>query len=312
MPQRRVSIGRHSGVAKKEVCDCISFSMSRFRDNLLNSATVLALWLGTVLPAQAHGPFHEQIATLNANLIGHPGDTDLLLRRAELYRLHEDWILAEKDIASAVQAGAAKGATSLARARLAATQQKWDAAAAEIPVFTTELAENGSAWRLAATIHLARHEREAATEALRQTIAQASPTQPDDFTRFAEALAQAGRREEAVTILDTGLQTLGPVSSMLELAAKLEVELRRFDAALARFDAAAARTANPAYWLARKADAAEQAGRAELAAEARAAAILAIESLPDARRHTVAMAELERRLRAALAQSIPDAAATPR
>jgi hypothetical protein len=102
------------------------------------------------------------------------------------------------------------------------------------------------------------------------------------------------------------MRTIGSVPSLLEMAAKWELDLRRFDAALARYDAAAAQSANPAYWLARKADAAEQAGRTELASQTRRAAIVAIESLPDARRHTVAMTDLEGRLRQALSKSHPE------
>jgi predicted Zn-dependent protease len=264
---------------------------------------LLAALCASAVCAQAHGPWHEQIAALNSALSERPGDLDLLLRRAELSRMHEDWDLAASDIAAAAQAGAPKSALALARARLAVSRKQWDAAAEELPALAADWSHDGNVWRLVASIHLGRGERDRAVAALRETIAKARPHSPDDFSQLAGLLAGSGRAEEAIEVLDGALRSIGPISSLVEAAARLELDLKRTDAALGRFDAAAARTANPAYWLARKAEAAEQAGRLETATEARKAAIAALENLPEVRRRTVAMAELEGRLRASVDRS---------
>jgi Flp pilus assembly protein TadD len=108
-----------------------------------------------------------------------------------------------------------------------------------------------------------------------------------------------------VEALDQGIARLGAAAAMMEMAGKLEVDLGRTDAALARFDRASAGGGNPAYWLDLKADAAEQAGRLEQAAETRRAALAIIGQMPDYRRNTAAIAGLEERLRSGLASAHP-------
>ena len=55
------------------------------------AAGSLALFLGGAADAVAHGSLHEQIASVTAALEKKPADFDLLLFRANLERLHENW-----------------------------------------------------------------------------------------------------------------------------------------------------------------------------------------------------------------------------
>ena len=271
--------------------------------SIIAVAGCVAVSLGCGGKARAHGSEHEQIVAITAALEKKPGDPGLLLLRAGLHRLHRDWEAAALDIAAAEKAGAGAGALALARTEVAASRLDWDAALRELPALARELPENAEAWRLAASVHTARGKHAEAIAAWRAVIKFAMPLRPEDVISLARALHAAGADDDAIATLDAGSQRLGEISVFLEEAAQIEEARQRWDAALARFDRLIAQSPNSPRWLARKADLAEKAARPELAATTRRAALVAIEALPPARRTTPAFAELEKILRAQLAET---------
>lgn len=253
--------------------------------------------LGSVCAVWAHGAFHEQIAAVNAQIEKQPGNAGPLLWRADLHRQHEQWDDAARDIAAAQHAGATAGALAMARAQLAVSRADWENAARELPVLASELPENADTWRIAGTVETARKGHTAAAAAWRSAVDRAQPPRPDDFISLARASRAAGADDAAIGALDAGIARIGEVSALIEEAVAIEESLQRWDAALARIARLAASAPNPARWLARRGELAEKAGRPADAAEARRAALAAIEALPPARRNVPAMIALAERLR---------------
>ncbi len=65
------------------------------------SRTILGLGLGIVFVfaanVLAHDGLHEQIIAVTKEIAKDPNNANLYLKRAELYRLHEEWKNSEKD-----------------------------------------------------------------------------------------------------------------------------------------------------------------------------------------------------------------------
>ena len=137
------------------------------------------------------------------------------------------------------------------------------------------------------------------------TRALALAPEPELFVERAAAIAAGGapHTREALGGLDEAVARYGPLVTLQLPAIELELREGRYDAALARLETIAAQTARQESWLARRGDILLRAGRAEEARAAYAAALAALESLPAPRRRTRAVADLETRVRAALAQN---------
>jgi predicted Zn-dependent protease len=138
-------------------------------------------------------------------------------------------------------------------------------------------------------------------------IRNATSQGPELYVERAEALGAAGgpNADEALRGLDEGIKILGPVVTLQLAAIDIEVKQNRLEDALTRVDKAMAQAPRKEIWLSRRGDILRQAGRNQDAAAAYAAALKSLETLPAARRTVPAMAELEARIRKALAEVNP-------
>jgi tetratricopeptide (TPR) repeat protein len=130
-----------------------------------------------------------------------------------------------------------------------------------------------------------------------------APTgRPELYIERAQALAGAGEKhhQEALRGLDEGIEKLGPLVTLQLHAIDLELKGKRFEAALKRLDTVAAQSPRKETWLARRGEILQLAGRKEEARTAYQEALQALDSLPPSRRNVPAMAELKRRITAAL------------
>jgi len=100
--------------------------------------------------------------------------------------------------------------------------------------------------------------------------------------------------------LDEGIQKLGPLVTLQLTAIDLELRRRNYDAALARLDGITSQSERKETWLVRRGEILKLAGRQEEARAAFNAALVAIESLPPARRQSRTVTTLELRARSAL------------
>jgi len=145
---------------------------------------------------------------------------------------------------------------------------------------------------------------EAADEWSRVTPLLRRPT-PDHYVERARAIVEAGeaRLGEAVALLDEGILRLGPAATLDLLAIELDLRRGRPEAALARVDRQATAAPRHEGWLMRRGEILEQAGRPAEARAAYAAALGAVDALPEARRRARAVEEVRQRSADGLART---------
>jgi predicted Zn-dependent protease len=249
-------------------------------------------------PLFAHEGLHSQIVEMTERIRSDPANAALHLQRGELYRLHEQFELAERDYDRAAALDPHLHSVDLGRGRLwTASGRTSDAIGALQRYVAAEPDDPEGHIALARALVSAGRPSEGALE---YTAALRGLPDPDIAIERAHTLLAAGRPDEALRGLDEILARLGPVVTLQLTAIDVEVHRGDLDGALRRIDAALATTPRNEMWLERRGDILLCAGRAAEAREAYTAALEAIASLPPERRATRAMADRERRLRMAL------------
>ena len=291
-------------------------------DQMLRTpAGATVLWVVVPLaaltpPALAHPAIEVQVAALTKQIELDPGNATLYLRRGELHRVHRDWDTAMADYERAHSLDPELDIVHLSRGRMLLEAGWPKAAKVALDRFVSRRPDHVTArvTRARVLAKLGRY-RAAAADFTRAIALIQSPHKPipEYYLERARALAAAGpaHLDQALRGLDEGVERLGPLVTLQLYAIELELKAKRYDAALARLDRIAAGAARKERWLARRGEILAHAGRH---AEARAAwvqARTAIAALPPRRRGTRAVAELENRIRMALAHS-PDETDTAR
>jgi len=266
------------------------------------AAALAAALLGLAAPAlRAHGDLHNQIADLDRRIAAAPSDAALVLRRAELRRIHREWAAADADYARVLALEPRHPEAGWLRARSVLEAGDAAAALAQLDRYLAQHPEHAGArlTRARALVASARSAEAVADFALAvETLPQ---PEPDHFLEWVEAQRAAGLPPEAqLATIDRGLRRLGPVPALAALALEIELGTGRFDDALARLDALAAVAARKEALLFRRAQVLERAGRRDEAVGAYRASLDAIERLPEALRGVKAIGHLAEQARQAL------------
>jgi len=255
----------------------------------------------------AHGDLHEQIQAVTARLAEAPASAPLHLKRAELHRAHRQWESALADYARAAALDPELAAVDLGRGLLFLETEALNAAREALDRFLAQHPGHAEG-RAARSRALARlGDSQAAADDLTAAIAASPRPRPEYFIERARALAAAGeaRIGEALLGLDEGIARLGPLVTLQLVAIEIELARRAHDAALARVDKLAAASPRKEPWLLRRGEILEQAGRLPEARLAYAAALEALQTLPESRRRTRAAQELAERARTGIERVAP-------
>lgn len=274
----------------------------------LASALVILIAGLTLLAslASAHDGLHEQIAEVTARIKRAPLDATLYLKRGELYRLHQDWRRAAADYDRAARLQPELAVVDLARGKMLFEAGRFKIAKVALDRFLSKQSSHVEALTTRARVFVKLRHRVEAAQDFTQAITLSSAPQPELYIERAQAIAGGPRSHpgdiiKALRGLDEGLSKLGPLVTLQLCAIELELRKKNYDAALARLDSIAAQSPRKETWLARRGEILLLAGRKIEAREAFAGALAALESLPTHSRRTRAVADLEARLRTALA-----------
>lgn len=277
----------------------------------LSSRAWTVLLLAALPPfALAHDDPDRQLQDISRQIETHPGDATLFLRRAELQRFRRDWSAGVADLQSARRLDADLAAVDLALAGLLHDADNPQAALPAVDAFLAARPDHSAAHLLRARILLKLGSRREAIREftrgidLERTADGVAPAlQPDDYLDRARAVAAEGDTsfDEAIRGLDEGLLALGQPITLQLLAIELEEQRAHWDAALARLAALEARANRKETWIARRGDLLVRAGRPGEAARAYAAALAAIDALPDRLRSHRTVTELSASLRTRMA-----------
>jgi len=249
--------------------------------------------------AGAHGDFHTLITAANQDIEKDPTNPGLYLRRGELYRLHQQFESAQKDIDTAETLAPGMPVIDLFRARLLLDTAWPLSARAYLDRFLGTVTNHTEAFTLRSRAWARLGQPLYAAEDLARAIAVTPEGAPDLYIERAQALAEAGsdQLEAALQGLDEGMKRMGPLVTLQLTAIDLELRRKNHDGALARIDVVMQRSPRKESWLARKGEILLQAGRTEEAKKSYEAALAALNTLPPVRRNVPAVRDLERRIR---------------
>ena len=256
--------------------------------------------------ALAHDGLHEQIADVTARIKRAPLDATLYLKRGELYRLHQDWRRAEADYNRAARLQPSLAIVDLARGKMLFEAGRPQPAIVPLDRFLIGQPKHAEALITRARVLVKLGRRIEANRDFTKAINLSSTVQPDLYIERARSLADEpastpSNNIEALRGLDEGLTKLGPLVTLQLFAVNLELRLKKYDSALVRLETVAAQSPRKETWLVRRGEILLLAGRKMEAQAAFAGALAAVESLPTHKRRTRAVADLEARLRTALA-----------
>jgi manganese oxidase len=108
---------------------------------------------------------------------------------------------------------------------------------------------------------------------------------------------------EALGVLEQGMQRLGPAHALQAAALDVELRQKNYPAALSRIDVLMEATSRKDTWLARRGDVLVQAGKIDEARVAYQRALTAITNLPPVQRNRAATRDLESQIKSLLLQS---------
>jgi tetratricopeptide (TPR) repeat protein len=248
-------------------------------------------------PALAHQEIEEQIRVIDKLIEARPLDASLYLRRGELYRIHRDWDLAEKDYLQARKLDPDLPTVDFSLGRMHFEAGDLDQARQYLDRFLEARPGDPKGREIRGQVLMKQGRYLAAaddfTVALDHAV-QGTP-RPELYLLRARALVTAGPKnlDRALESLEEGLEDLGSPVTLQLYALELETNAKRYDAALRRVDRLAAGSVRKEPWLMRKGALLEAAGRPDEAIAVYREALEAIETLSPRRRGTKAVQRLE-------------------
>jgi tetratricopeptide (TPR) repeat protein len=248
----------------------------------MKHALLLAALL--IVPLSAHPDPRHTLEELDAHLLEKPGDTELLLRKADMLLLTKQLPAAAEIAAKLLETDPDHAEVLLLDARVSLGQGKHEEAATKARSLTARHPRSEAAWKFLARAEEAGGHRPEAIAAMRKHIAIAPKPGPGDALLCATWLQESGDPSAAVTILDQCLAKVGCLSGLQHKAIGIEMELERYDSALRRIDALEGRF-RPAIDLSlKRAEILEKAGRFSEAASACDSALALLDALPSSRK----------------------------
>lgn len=249
----------------------------------------------------AHGDDQVLIDALTEELAKTPA-ADLFIRRAELFRHHQQWEKAEADLVAAAKLDPALILIDFFRARVLLEAGAPQKAHLFIERYLKTAPHEPEGWFLRGEIAQALGQPESAAQHYADGIRHSSNPRPEHFLRRARILASGPKPDPAriLAALDEGIARLGPVISLVDYAITLEVEARNYDAALQRIARAMENFPRRERWLVRQGDIFVKSGRTTEAIASYRAALTAIDELPERYRDTLPMEKLASEVRDSL------------
>ncbi len=212
------------------------------------------------LPVSGHEGLHEQIIAVTKQIRKSPKDPALYLKRAELYRLHEEWKNAEADLVRAERLDRNLTAVDLGWGKLWLDAKQFSKAHTALEKY---LLKQPNSFEGAITMArvLAKLKTDTSINYFTKAIVLAPHDSAEIYLERTEVLATAGRIDEALSGLDEGIKKLGTLVTLQNAAIELEVRRRRYDLALERLDILAVAMPRKETFLLRRGEILLQAGR---------------------------------------------------
>lgn len=196
-------------------------------------AVILAATLAALLaPANrlfAHPDLLLQIEQLDREIATHPQNAELLARRGDLHRRHQDYAAASSDLNAARAADPGYALVDLLEGSLFLDTGRPDRAEQSLSRYLATHPEHAAAWILRARAWLGLDKPASAAEDLQKAIATAGKPGPEVYRLLVLSLAAQGadRGDAALRAVNAGLARFPVEVSLLALGADIALGLDR-------------------------------------------------------------------------------------
>lgn len=268
----------------------------------------LILLMGEASTALGHEDLLVRIAALSDEIEQTQGmDPKALIRRADLYRRHQEWDKALTDLHEASKLAPEDPMICLAKAQVYLDSEEPEKVLQVLKATSSEPSDaalRAQSRRLQGRASVLLGSYDEAIVFFQQALAEETKPLPEYYVELARTACLTDRpsTEEALSVLDQGASRLGDLAIFCEEAVRLELERGGQEPALKRLQDRRRETGslNPE-WSLREGDLLVALGRREEARSVYGEALAHIRALPSSRRRAPAMdairVSLEQRLR---------------
>jgi tetratricopeptide (TPR) repeat protein len=211
--------------------------------------------------AAAHEGVHAEIAALDARLKAHPGDVDLLLQRAALYRREGHLSSSIADLAAVARLSPARRELFLERGLTLAAKGESSAAEADLTRFLDAGPPTAAALTGRAKIREA--QKRFARARADYDAAIRLRADPELYLARGRMDEAEGRLDRAASGYEEGLRALGGAVAIRLALIRVESARGQHDRAIAQIDEVLASAPLKAEWLLRRADVHAAVGRSK-------------------------------------------------
>lgn len=196
---------------------------------------LLAGVLCAVGTANAHPGEQEQLARINAYIARQPGDQTLYIRRASLYSTGGHFEQAAADLARAEAIGPPVEA-AMERGLLHLRRGEPQIALLSLDQYIKAYPRAALAYEYRARAARELGDKSRAADDLKQSIALREHPHPGIYIAAADLLHEMQNTDDAILLLDQGLEKLGPVPTLQRRAIELVLEQGHTANAIARLE----------------------------------------------------------------------------
>lgn len=257
--------------------------------------------------ATAHPSPEHKIEELESHLRESPSDPEMRIAYAAQLRKMDRFGDAEKQLLLVETLAPDHPGAALERARIAYYRNGDTAVAASLAEgLLKRHSRHAPAWDFLGQLRKKEGKTDEAIECYRRYIALSKELRAGDFTDLASMLSARGNpgdKEEAIEVLDQGVEKVGELAGIHLMASEIERSIGRHEAASRRFDKLAARYRPRPEWSRRKGEILLEAGRNQEAASSFDAALAMVRAMPPKRRADPEVRKLEAALEAQIETS---------
>ncbi len=243
----------------------------------------------------AHGDLHQRIQILTNKIKIDNKDPELFLKRAELYRQHQEWNSAIRDFKKVRELKPQHPLLSYLFGKLLIEANKPLEAKKELDQFIKLNPNHGPAFLYRARTWVKLKNNKEAEKDYNQAIQFFTPPEPDLYLERANIVFSMGKpfKERAVQGLDEGIKNIGPIVTLINQAIQFEREIGKYNQAIQRIELLPVKLKSHPFWLNIKGDILIEAGKNEEAKHTFSLALEKIKNFSSRRKQTKATQKLE-------------------
>jgi tetratricopeptide (TPR) repeat protein len=271
------------------------------RTRRIVAIVALIIMIGGPARLRADGTYQEKLLTLDERLKSDPSDARAWFQRGCLCLLNGDWQVALVDLEKVDRLAPGRFPTDWMRGQALVAGGHFAMASTVLDDFIAAHPDHAGALASRARVFSRLGRMEESVADYRAALGRTSDAEPDFILEVADAMAKRGLNNEALAVIDAGIQRLGRTASLVVKAVEMEIAAARFDAALRRVAAVCRTAARPEPWMVRRASILAQAGRLSESRAAWREIIVHLAALPEQERTSHSMSVIAEQARVALA-----------